>query len=658
MGKQRSKTTRAAVPGVWVRWWPYAFLGALALIVYASALQSGFVTDDKYQLLDNPLVTDWSKLPRIFQLGVWAFADNAPSNYYRPVQMVLYLALHSVFGFNSSLFHLFQFLIHAVNTLLVYNLAKLLLKSPAAALVAGILFAVHPIHTEPVIWIAALPDLVMTLLVLTALRMFIVTAARPDRVTTVKLNAIFFAAMLTKEPSVMLLPLLMGYEFLYLGRSLRELWNNRWLYASMMGTFAVYCAMRVHALGGMAPAQGAHYKLHGTTLVLSVISLLGQYLGKLVVPIHLNYFYSFTATTSMTPQVILSFLAITTVVAGIFFLRRSQPVVAYGLFVILIPLAPALNINGIGENAFTERYLYLPSVGAVIAAAIAWNWLAARQRDLAWGLAALLVAASFCIVIPRNRDWQDDERLYTAAARLEPGSPSVIAQLADIHFQHGDYQRALDDYRNALALWTNRADFPEKEAAYHCNMGTMLATNGHPQEALDQFRQAVRLFYRYPAAHMNLGLALEAAGDIPGAIAEQQIALQLKPDYPEPLTALALIHMKRQEYGEAIDLLRRAITAKPQYLEAYVNLAVCFVDQHQESAAISVLRDGLAASPANPDAYVAHYKLGLLYLQTNAAAAADQELSAALRLKPDFAEARSAFQQARALAARRALAVR
>jgi Flp pilus assembly protein TadD len=638
--KLKPKPSSNRPPSGRSRLWPYALLAALAIGVYYNALGNNFISDDNYQLLGNPWVTDWRQIPQIFQNSVWAYQGPTISNYYRPIQALLYMALYYTFGFDAFVFHLFMILIHAANTMLVYRLGQRLLKSAHSALAAAILFAVHPIHSEAVDWIAVLPDVLLTLLTLIAIGLFIRWDARPAPKQIATLCALFFLALLTKEPGAMLIPLLMGYEFLFLGRSLLELWKNRALYLSMLGVFGIYCLMRIHALGGMAPSQGNYFNLHGITLLLSVIVLLGQYLAKLVLPIHLNYYYLFTPTTSLTLKAMLSLLAEAAVVAGIFLFRGRAPAVSYGLFAVLIPLAPALNINGVGENVFTERYLYLPSIGALIAAAVAWQWLADRQQQAAWGAIAVLAVASAWILIPRNRDWHDDVRLFSVTNQQSPNSASVIGNLAGYYYQRGEFDQAIEQYRAALKL-------KPKEIMFHNSLGSALAQQGHPQEAIVELRKTIELRPDYAEAHKNLGLALETVGDIDGAVREQHEALRYKPNYAEPLTALALIHMRNQDYFGAVDLLKRAIAANPLYAEAYINLGVCYNDTGRYAEGATALRKALEVAPEHPSAYVTHYNLGISYENLNSIEAAAYEFSQSLQLRPDYADARNELNRLR-----------
>src|ERR1700683_4964474 len=146
-------------------WMGYATLVLIAVAVYSNSLSNGFITDDKLQLLGNPLVTDIHKLPQAFGSGVWSFLAHR-GNYYRPVQFLLYALLYSVFGPHALGFHCFMVMLHAANTALVYALGRRLSGKaiPEAAWISAPLFAVHPIHAEAVDWIAALPDVLLTTL--------------------------------------------------------------------------------------------------------------------------------------------------------------------------------------------------------------------------------------------------------------------------------------------------------------------------------------------------------------------------------------------------------------------------------------------------------------------------------------------------------------
>ena len=122
-------------------WTPHLALGALAFAVYANSLAGGFITDDQFQILNNPVVTGAQSLGSAFGSGVWAFLGYR-GNYFRPLQFVIYGLIYRAFGPNALAFHLLMVVLHAVNTALVYSLARRLLagRVPAAAWVAAASF--------------------------------------------------------------------------------------------------------------------------------------------------------------------------------------------------------------------------------------------------------------------------------------------------------------------------------------------------------------------------------------------------------------------------------------------------------------------------------------------------------------------------------------
>jgi tetratricopeptide (TPR) repeat protein len=618
---------------LWSSAWPYLVLFALATGVYLNALGNGFVSDDNYQLLHNPLVRDWSRLPDIFGHGVWwGFAQGSAANYYRPVQMLVYLGIHSVFGFNAAMFHLLMVLIHAANTLLVFRIARRLLKTRDGALAAAALFAVHPIHDEAVVWIAALPDLLLTLIVLSAFLLFLRWNATPRGCRIAVLAGLFLVALLTKETGIMLLPLLVAYDFV-------SAWKSRafyaWLFVVSAVAFGLYGVLRIHALGGIAPASGRFYDLHGLGFLLTVVVTLGQYLQALLLPLNLCFFHTFTATTSITPRAILSLIAVLAVVAAILRLRRPQPVAAYGLLWVLLTLLPALNVNGIGESVFAERYLYLPSVGFVLAAALAWESL--KVQSVAWAGLVAIVAASSYEIVARNADWHDDIRLYTVTARQSPGAAAVEGYLGLSYYARGEWDQALQHDVAAMKLQPDRA-------VYHLNLGNVYAQTQRQNDAEEEFRQAIALQPDYAEAYSNLGLLLESRDKAQASVLEEK-ALALRPTYAEPMKALARLKIQAGDYPSGIALLQRVVASDPYEPGPYIDLGVACNEAKLWQQAVAAFRRAIEVGPTDPDIYAAHYNLGIAYTYLDSPEAALMEFHKALELKPDFQEARQILER-------------
>lgn len=658
MARKESKKQKAAGQAAaaaprrsWTVLWLSLSLVVIAFGVYANCLSNGFVSDDNFQLLNNPLVADWHYLPVIMRTNVWAFAGAEVTNYYRPFQMMLYMALFYLRGqsFDPFTYHLVMVLIHIINTVLLFLLGRRLLSGMAAAWVAAALFAVHPIHTEAVVWIAVLPDVLITLMILSALLLFHRDDGRPRGWWIAVHAGIYLLCLLTKETGVVLLALLGAYEWLYRRRPLRELlWNNRIFYGAMLGSFAVYAALRIRALGGFAPAQNFYYHLTPKDYFLSIVVTLGEYLGKLFWPTNLNYYHLFDATTTITGEFVAALIGVLAAFAiwmagapelGERLRARPSPVIAFGIFWTLVPLFPVMNLTGVGENVFTERYLYLPSAGFLLAAAAAWQWIASRQKQAAWGFCALCLAAGGYATVVRNPDWSDDIKLFTISAKQSPRSGTLIGNLGWFYYQRGMYPEAIEKYEQAIKLQPDTALF-------YNNLGNAQSQMGQRDAAINNIQKALALKPGYWEAWMNLGLAYEGKGDIPSAIAAHQHALQLKPNYAEALTALALIYMKTEKnYPMAIELLQKAVESRPLYTEAHINLGVAYNDTQQWAKGAEAFQNAIRVGTKYPSIYIAHFNLGIAYSNLNASQAAFSEFRTAWQMHPEFTQAKDAAEK-------------
>ncbi len=513
-------------------WLAPAACAALAFAVYANTLTHGFITDDQFQILNNPVVSGSQSIFSAFSSGVWAFLGYR-GNYFRPLQFVVYGLIFRAFGPSAFAFHLLMVLLHAANTALVYSLARRSItgRLPAAAWVAAAMFAVHPIHTEAVNWIAALPDVLVTTFALAGLLVFVKQDAAPNPRQAAAHCAIYFAALLTKETGVMLLPLYAAYQWL---RGSRRSWA---MYAGMLAVLAAYLGMRVHALGGVAPAQQAFFHLSATQFIMSALVLAARYLFALVWPVDLNFFHAFHATTAFSLELAASVIGLGAVAWFASRWHRREPAVGFAIFWMAAAIAPALNIAGVGQNVFAERYLYLPSVGFVILAAIAWNWLKSVRANWAWPAAAAILLAFSVESIARNRDWADDFTLLQVTLKQSPDSGYLHNLMAGAWVQRDQFQKALEEQRLAVR-------FDPESSVFHKNLGNILL-GIDPAGAVREFTAVIAIQPQLAEGHFDLGLAWQTTGDYAKAAEEYRRALAIDPGYRDAAAALGKLPQPR-----------------------------------------------------------------------------------------------------------------
>src|ERR1700730_18183483 len=137
----------------------FLVLSVLAFLPYANTLLNTFVYDDYFQVVENPYVHSFRYLREIFATTVWSFQGaNGITNYYRPLMSFGYVLVYQIAGAVPFSFHLANVALNVVGVLLVFSVAGGM-SGDRVGLTAAVLFAVHPLHTESLAWMAAVTDL-------------------------------------------------------------------------------------------------------------------------------------------------------------------------------------------------------------------------------------------------------------------------------------------------------------------------------------------------------------------------------------------------------------------------------------------------------------------------------------------------------------------
>ena len=540
---------------------------AMSCAVYSNAIRNGFVYDDIPQVVQNPWIRETRFIKEIFATNVWAF-QGIITNYYRPLMHISFMLSYYLFGLAPWGFHLVNILLHAGVAALVLLISSRLLRTaePSASLfsrslpfLAAALFAVHPIHTEVVAWVGGVTDLCFSMFFLLALYLYILSADRGVHQKGLYLLSVasFFMATLCKEPALTFPLILAAYEYAYSREALRPL-DYLKRFSPYLGAAAVYFILRVNALGGFAPVR-RHGELSAYEYLINVFPLFRQYMGKLLLPTHLNAYHVFLPISSiLEPDGLLS-LAITVVFVGTVLLafKKSKPAF-FALVLVLVPLLPALYIPGAGDNTFAERYLYLPSVGFVILVAI----LAGRvvQQGPRRSVPLVAVFAVFAVLysfgtVQRNGVWKDDESLWRDVLQHSPNSAVPHYNLACALNAQGRIDEAIGQYQAAIKI--------QPAAVAYTSLGAAYQSKGLIKEAIEQYELAVRLQPGDVNARTFLAAAYAESGALDKAIEHFHIVVQLQPDSANAQYGLGRAYLEKGQLGEAIPHLRAAVKLNP-----------------------------------------------------------------------------------------------
>ncbi len=447
-----------------MRHWLYPALLILAAFVsFSPALLAGFVYDDHYEIEANPYIRDFSHIKILLTKDTWYFTPVVISNNYRPVHMLTYLLVHSLFGLNPFAFHLTHLLLNVGCVLLLW---RILFKfvDDFRAFVGSLLFAVHPVHVEPVVWIGGTADLLLGLFIFLSFLFYL-------RGNLFASLVAFAFALWSKEPALLFPAIIVFDYFLFRRHSFR--FTTIWLGASGV-LAALYMASRMYAMDTLLRTNQATVGFLQKCFKGAVWP--GLYISKLIAPATLNAFYNYTLNAKL---VILSLsILISTLLLAIVF--RKNKVFLFGILWFFVFIFPALMVSAVSPVGFAERYLYVPSAGFVIAI------VSFRMKPL---IAKALIAG--CVVLSlisflRSPVWHDDLTLWTDTIQKSPEAPIVNYNLATAYLKLKDHATAANYYQRVVAL------DPTKAEAYY-NLALCNHNLGNDEEAI----RNLKLFLKF-----------------------------------------------------------------------------------------------------------------------------------------------------------------
>jgi protein O-mannosyl-transferase len=613
-------------------------LGVLLLfnfLLHANCLFNGFVFDDHSQIELNPYVHSFRYVGKLFGTSLLAQqGKQAVPNFYRPLTNFTFLVAYKLFGESPLGYHLISILLHCTAVWLVFLVGSRLFRSEWLGLLAAFLFSVHPVHVEPIAWIDAIGDPLVTVFLLLAF-WFYLRVGQSENSSSKMISAgmllVFAAALFTKETAVIFPVLAVIFEHFYRADRAETRWNQKLArYGGLWLTFAAYIALRVAAVGQLIPSQ-LHSEVTPGEAVLSAIALIGQYARKLIWPVPLIAFYPFQKSTSLfQPAVLLGLCIIAGGLALFLFLWRRAHLYSFTLIWMALAIAPALNTRWMTASVFAERYLYLPSVAFswLVAGGLLWIWNRAgeKSRITRWALAAAVALVS-CLAayasFARSSDWRSDRSVVVSTLRVLPDSPHTHVQYGIFRWAEGDHAEAEHEWQLALSL-------NPKSVEAMTQLGRASLAKKDYDQAQQWLRKAIALKPNFATPHVFLGEVFVAQGKPHEAEAEFQQAIVNNPTDFEAFTALGTFYLQNHRLEDAARELRASAQIAP-VMSTWVSLGEIYDQLGQTENAADAWSHVVALEHFNPEA---HRSLGQIYLSRREWTAAQNEFQMCLLMNP------------------------
>ena len=581
-------------------------------------MRNDFAWDDTEYVLQNRAVRSFQNLHRFFGPSYWTQEMPTTIRSYRPLREASLTVDFALWGEQPAGYHLTSVLVHALVVLCVYALARDHLPGgrPTAVL-AALVFALHPSRVEVVALVENRAELFAACLVLASLLCWTrsVRAEGLRRWSWFGCATAAFAVALASKVIAVALPLGLAAAACCLpacrgaGRRDGSDAAGPRVGSRMGGGFAVGSIVLLLALGagfalwsmGIIEREAPFLaRLSALPLVWRpalVLATFHSYLGMALLPVnsHADRLLGLPGPPLWAWYVGTCGWAVVLLIA----VRRRRLCAgpaAFGVAWFLIFLLPVLNGVVIEGRPLAEQRLYLPLAGLCLCAGVGAAGRTAWRVCVLWAVVAYSALSCQQVFV-----WADNR-----------------------------------------ALWLNNvANAPDNSRGRN-NLGMQYAQSAAPALAARQLEAAWRLEPRDDATAANLALVHRQQGRLDLAAVWLERALRIKPDRAGLWRDLGEVQCMRQQWRQATHSLESAVAMAPKMVTAYDLLAAAHVALGQHARAEAVLKHALALEPNNSNL---HAKMGLVYDRLGRPAQALRECHRAAELDPTSSAAFSTLAE-------------
>jgi len=540
----RSNVMRAA---------PALLIAITATAVYANTLRHGFVFDDMEGILNNPLINRFSDLSQISQF----FRER-----WRSLPQLSYALTYYFFGFDARAFHAVNIAIHAINSILVFGIARLaarrwlpLAQKDAFALAAALIHAVHPIYSEAVAYIWGRSSSLCALFYFSSLLLVMKGALEPGRRKYLWFGCAIVCGTLawkTKEEAITLAMAIAGLFVLQGSRRAAAgtalipffLVMSRW---TDIGRLYV----RVGENKPLVAAGSQPSLSPGVYFLTHVKASVSSYLRLFIWPQNLNVDPLVEPVTHVyDPLFLFCIIVLLSLVLGGLLAARNHGIVSFGILTLLVSPLTAYALMPLAD-VVAEHRVYISGLGFDLL--MAWaTTLCFRYAKMATALAILILGS---ITIRRNEVWNNNVTLWQDAERKSPTLARPHLNLGLAYQSAGQLDAALTEYHHAISI-------NSRLAPAYINMGVIYLSRKDLASAEAMLKRAVELAPTIAASYINLAIVAMGQDRLEGALLLLDKAASIEDTY--------IIHLNKGDilarmnrYEEAAGEYHRAAALRP-----------------------------------------------------------------------------------------------
>jgi len=534
----------------------------LTIIFFFPSLNNGFTNwDDQVHLLNNTLVKSFS-LEAVFTLFK---PSSLVNNTYIPLSLLSYALEYKLIQLKPFLYHLNNLLLHLGVVVLVFRLAMKMGLAPVACGIGALIFAIHPLHVEPVAWISSRKDLLYSLFYLLALLCYVDYVKTQTRAKYLCALAWGVLSILAKPMAFSLPLILIIYDWFFERKiSWKAMWDKV--------PFFIY----VFLISLITYSQFTKdVQMGWVESILIWIWAFGFYIVKWFIPMNISPLYTVPDPLSFSNMTCLLYvLFFVLMVWSVYHLRRNRLFIfAFVYYVASITLLIyRIPWNDGNLSIVADRYMYLPSLGlCIFIGHLIYFWLEKlRKRSdsnfagVCFSMIALLGILGFTSMKLTNV-WANSVSMWSRVIAVNPKMARAYADRGAMFLKGGNFDRAMKDLDQCLTL---------DPKYFKCinHKGLIYLRLKEEDKALLMFNQALQVYPDYAEAYLNRGNIYFHRKQYTEALKEYESALQTNPTYADAFNNKGNVFYMLGQHNKAREAYKKALELKPAFSKAAHNL--------------------------------------------------------------------------------------
>jgi len=502
-------------------------LFCVGLIIYANSIFNGFIADDFAQVRDNNLVHSLLNIPNLFSRGTVYDENVLRSNYYRPLLSSVFSLIYFFSAGNPFGFHLVQILVHITNSFLIYIIFKHFFERELSFLLS-LLFLVHPLNTEAVVYISSLQDPLFLMFGLFTVLLVQKTNKLKSTFFLLLGMAMLLLSLLSKETGVTFLVVIPLFIYLYKKK------NSNIVYVILQGFLVLF----IYVILRFAVAN-IYFPQHPIVPIMtlnfwersfSIPKIILFYIKTFFYPKDLLIFQSWTVksldfTNFYLPLIMDSVFFFLIITLGVVVYKKHEVFKSFIFFFFwfVIGLGVHLQITPLDQTV-SDRWFYFPIVGLLGIIGVFLKYLNHRGHlnfnSMAIVIFVIVAALSIRVVI-RNANWKDELTLYAHDVQYNKESYQLERGLGNVYFSKENITEAEKHYLNAVRL------FPSSTSLYA--LGEFYLLTEKFDKASDNFSLALNYDPNSTYTWLLLAVSKYKSGNKEGAVAAANKAYSISP---------------------------------------------------------------------------------------------------------------------------------